>query len=95
MEVCAEMGSFFFFPLIYESRCGEAWVNIDRSLLEMQPLIHAGGVSSLDLCAQVWEEGKARARMRAVMLVVPLCVVLLTDATLGVVLPKPMKVDLR
>lgn len=61
----------------------------------MQPLIHAGGVSSLDLCTQVWEEGKARVRMRAVMLVVPLCVVLLAEATLGVVLPKPMKVELR
>lgn len=31
--VCAEIGSFFFFVFfIYESRVGEAWVNIDRFL---------------------------------------------------------------
>ena len=32
-------------------------------------MIHTGGVSSLDLCAQVWEEGKARG-CGVVMLVV-------------------------
>ncbi|MEQ2216158.1 hypothetical protein XENOCAPTIV_011605, partial [Xenoophorus captivus] len=46
-EVCAETGYFF---LIYESCSGEAWVNIDRSLLEMQPLIQTAG-SHLSICA--------------------------------------------
>lgn len=59
--------------------------------LEMRPLIRTGGVSSLDLCAQVWEEEKKRELgCHAGGL---LCGVKPASATLGIMLPKQLNVQ--